>query len=650
MTSKKTQTSIAQPNFLEKPSLGLLSFIVIGITLAVYLSSINNGFTNWDDDKYITQNTSIQSVDFKKLFSSYEQGNYHPLTMLSYSLEYQFFKLNPKPYHATNILLHTLNSLLVLLFIWLLCKQKWVAFITAILFAIHPMHVESVAWISERKDVLYTFFYLSALCTYIVYLQKQSNKSAYYIVTLLLFVLAILSKGMAISFSVMLFVIDYFFDRKVTTKTFLEKLPFLLLALVFGAIAIMAQKSGNAIDDVAEYNFFERILFSSYALLTYLWKLILPIGLSCFYRYPAEATYLPFIFYIAPVIVFVIIYLIYKYKNTNRDLVFAFAFFFISIAMVIQVLPVGAAIVAERYTYISYIGLFFFIGRIGNNYIEINPKQFNVLIGLAFIVIAVYSIMSYQRTKVWKNSITLWTDAIEKDDSFPLAFNSRGDAYFVSENYVKAIPDFTSSIQLNYRTPDVYYKRGLARFRTQQYAAAVTDYDTVIILDNKFPDIYYSRGLANSNVGNYEQAIADYSLELKNNPNYAKVYNDRGVAYDNAGKLNDALSDYTQAIAHDSTSVKAYFNRANVYFKQSDFVNALKDYNTVIRKDSTYADAYNNRGSVYGNLGKLNEAINDYTKAIVLNPKLKGAYANRARVYEMTKEFEKAKKDFEKIK
>jgi predicted PurR-regulated permease PerM len=154
----KSQLKVGAKPTLSARFFLITAFILIIIITAIYYKSLNNQLTNLDDDFYITNNAGITTLNIKSIFSSYVQGNYHPLTMLSYCLEYKYAQLNPKIYHTTNLVLHLLNTLLVFIFIWLLSKQQWVAFITALLFGIHPMHVESVAWVSERKDVLYSFF------------------------------------------------------------------------------------------------------------------------------------------------------------------------------------------------------------------------------------------------------------------------------------------------------------------------------------------------------------------------------------------------------------------------------------------------------------------------------------------------------------
>nr|MBA3707110.1 hypothetical protein [Bacteroidota bacterium] len=332
MSEKKTQHNIKQAKTLAPPKSynKLLLLVLIIITTSIYLKSLNNQLTTWDDKNYLTENKDIRtlhgdSVNYtlKKTFSSYVMGNYHPLTMLSYCMEYAKYKLDPKPYHLTNFVFHLFNTLLVFCFIWLLTQQQWVAFITALLFSIHPMHVESVAWVAERKDVLYSFFYLSALCTYLVYLKKEKRKWILYVFVFLLFILGILSKAMTVSLPIAFLALDYFTGRKITMKVVLEKIPFIILSFIFGYIAIEAQKSVNALGDITHYNFLDRILFTSYGLIVYLSKMIFPINLSCFYDYPVkqDGVY-PAIFYIAPLLILTLVFLIYRSIRFSKDVVF----------------------------------------------------------------------------------------------------------------------------------------------------------------------------------------------------------------------------------------------------------------------------------------------------------------------------------------
>ena len=509
---------------------------LIIITTGIYFQSLNNQFTNWDDDKYITNNPAITtlhddsvSYTIKKSFTSYVMGNYHPITMLSYCIEYRYFKLNPKPYHIANLVLHLLNTLLVLAFIWLLSKQKWVAFIVALLFAIHPMHVESVAWVAERKDVLYTFFFFLALCSYLFYLKNNNRNHYYYVLTFVFFILSVLSKGMAICLPIAFFAIDYFLERKYTRKIILEKIPFIIIAIIFGLVSIEAQKSLQAVLDIQNYRVFDRILFSSYAVMMYFIKFFAPINLSNYYNYPLRYDgWYPTIFYIAPFIVIVILFFIYKSKKLGREYWFGFGFFFITIATVLQLLPVGGAIISDRYTYIPYIGLFFIIARLLNNVIENKNKQLDkykipvISIFIGFVLML--SVLTYKRTMVWKDSITLLSDAIGKSDIDPLMYMGRSQAYYLAGQYQKSIDDCNRFFALNHLYPDVlteagmYFNRGIAYYKYEKYKEALTDFNTIIQLQKDYPSALYFRGMVYSKLGDHHRAIEDFNVAKSSFP------------------------------------------------------------------------------------------------------------------------------------
>lgn len=497
------------------------SFILVLITTSIYYKSLSNDFVRWDDPEYVTRNPDIRTfhgdslnITFKNTFTSYVRGNYHPLTMLSYCVDYNMYKLNPKPYHRNNLILHILNTLLVFCFIWLLTQKKWVAVITALLFSVHPMHVESVAWISERKDVLYSFFYLAALCTYVLYLKKEKWKWLFYSMAFLLFFLGVISKAMAVSLPIVFIAIDYFSDRKINLKTILEKVPFIILAFIFGYIAIKAQESINAISTTTDYGLFDRILFTCYALVMYIWKFFAPFNLSCYYDYPVkqEGVY-PAIVYIAPLIILTFAFLIFRSIKFGKYVLFGIAFFLITIALVLQVLPVGGAIIADRYTYLPYIGLFFILAQWINNLLENRHEKLkdfkNISIVILTLVVVVFSYLTIQRCKVWKDTITLFTDAIEKFDESPQSFQARGDAYSIKKQYDKALVDFNRAIQLKHDYSDAYYNRGLVYYYLGQYEKAIDDCTSAIQYNPTLAIAYYNRAGYYFTLQKYQLALDD---------------------------------------------------------------------------------------------------------------------------------------------
>jgi len=560
--NKKITKPVAKPasakTKVERPFYLWLLPVLIVITAILYYPSLDNHLTNWDDNVNITDNPVIKAMHgdsvgyaLNKIFISPESVMYVPVTNLTYSFEYASFKLDARGYHRTNLLLHLLNILLVFYFIRLLTRQPWVAFITAVLFALHPMHVESVSWVAGRVDVLYSFFYLSALCTYLLYLKGDKRKWVYYTLTFVLFILSLGSKVMAVSLPVIFFAVDYFLARKWSLKIVLEKLPFLFMSFVFGITAIMLQKHDSN-TQALDYHFIERLMASFYAVFTYLWKLILPINLCCFYDSPvAQNGMYPIGFYIAPVVILLLGFAVYRSIRFTRDILFGTAFFLIGIAFILPVLPVRGTQLAERYSYMSYIGLFFIIAR-GINYLwDSKPGQFKshkfpITAGFAvFVLICAY--LSFERTKVWHDDLSLWEDAASKFNSSATILRKRGEAYFNSQQIDKAIPDFTRSIELKPDVPDAYYNRGISYINKARYLEAIKDFDRVVQLNANFMETYYNRGLAYHLQNKFAEAIKDYTSALNLAPNLAKAYNNRGIVYYNLGQYDKALDDQLKA-------------------------------------------------------------------------------------------------------
>ncbi len=355
-----------------------------------------------------------------------------------------------------------------------------------------------------------------------------------------------------------------------------------MLSFIFGYIAIEAQKTANALDTLPYYTFFDRILFIGYALMMYLWKLVAPINLSCFYNYPLKQDGIyPLIFYIAPVVILVLAFLIYKSMRFGKDVLFGFGFFFITIILVLQILPVGIAIIADRYTYLPYIGLFFILARWFNNLLENKSEKYKSLktpsVTALVLFIGLCCYLTFQRTKVWHDSITLWSDAIEKFNGASVPFKNRGIAYYRTKQYDKAIADLNSAIQLQYDDPEVYYNRGRIYSALGKYEEAINNYTSAILHRSKFTEAYYNRGLTYWKLGKYEEAINDYTSAILHNPKFANAYSNRGLAYYDLGKYEEAINDYTSAILHNPKFAVVYNNRANAYFTIQKFQPALED-------------------------------------------------------------------------
>ena len=387
---------------------------ILALTFLTYLPALSNGFTNWDDDKYILMNDAIKGLSAAHVrthFTQFFEGNYHPLSLLSLSLDHAIGGLDPFVYHLINLVFHLVNTALVYYVVLLVSGRLPIAAVAALLFGIHPMHVESVAWIAERKDVLYAFFFLVSLVAYIHYV--RTDKTRFFVWSVVLFLCSMLSKAMAVSLVVTLVALDVFLGRKLLSrKVLLEKVPFVLFALVLGWVAIVAQQSKGAVIE-GFLLWHQRLLVACYGLVQYVWKLMLPLGLSPFYAYPAvREGLLPSTFWFYPVIVLVLAGLVVASFRYSRLAVFGAVFFAVNVALVLQWFPVGSALMADRYVYVASIGFFLIVGTV---YDSLLGSRYPRLAGVALAVYtALLCVSTYRYTQIWKDDITLWNSVIAK--------------------------------------------------------------------------------------------------------------------------------------------------------------------------------------------------------------------------------------------
>jgi tetratricopeptide (TPR) repeat protein len=626
-------------------------FAILLITYIAYLPSLKNGFTNWDDNVYVPENVFIKSLkadNVKQIFNpdNHVSLNYHPVTILSLAIDYKLSGYNAKTYHTTNLIFHLLNTALVFVFIYFLTDKKTtVAAIVSILFGIHPMHVESVAWISERKDVLYVFFFLLALIAYLKYIEQQAKQKLLLLLVAIFFMLSVFSKAMGIVLPVILLLIDYYRNRKIDKMSLLEKLPFFALSVYFGLLAVNIQSNG-AIASFSVFTVWQRICFASYGIISYIFKLFLPVNLTCFYPYPNLVNnHMPVIFYIAPAVVLLLIGLTVYLVNKNKTLVFGFLFFLVSVAMVLQFVSVGKAIMAERYTYLSYIGLFFPIAMgyqwlLDSNENSVFPlKTATKLILAAMLVFFFYT--TFDRTKVWEDSDVLWTDAITKNPNNETAYTNRGSylinkkSYDIDKKVVeeieteRALSDFNISIKMNPTSAKVFTNRANIYGLKNQFELSLQDYTSAIALDSTDAEVYANRGVTYSIMQQYDNAIADYTKAMSMRNNFTVAKQNRAYAYVNSGKYDKAIAELNELINENNTILDYYIYRGVAFFNTGNYKAALDDNTSAININTQYNRAYYNRAATYEALKNFKAALQDALKAKDLGYTVSENYLNR---------------------
>jgi tetratricopeptide (TPR) repeat protein len=563
----------ATPNRLWLP-------LILLLTLIIFIPAFNNGFTNWDDPTYILDNPLIRQFNFdtiRSIFSEPYFGNYQPLHILSYAFEYQLYQLNPVGYHVTSVIMHLITTALVYRFIFLLCGNSNITIISTLLFGIHPMHVESIAWAAERKDMLYASFFLGALIMYLLYL-KSDQKLKYLIFAFLLFSLSILSKAMASSLPPVLILIDFYYKRKFNSKLVMEKIPFFALAIVFGLIsAITASTTGQV--SLHVFNLFERIIIANFNLLTYCFKLLIPFNFSAFYPYPQRVEgMLPFYFYIAPFIVIALAILIFKSVKKTRVIIFGAGFFVACIILVLQLFPVGPTIISERYTYLPSIGFFFVCGYFIDQIIRQKPGMKTAIYFVLSIYCLYLSVATYKRNDVWKDSISLWTNVLNQFPHVGTALNNIGNVYGKERGDLdKALEYFNKSIQYDPGYENAYANRGIVFCMKGNLTDGIRDFSKAIELKPGYYDALVNRGIAYYSMKEYDKSIADFNTLIATKPNDAVLLSHRGWSLLQAGKNEEALNDFNRSITIDSGNSLTFLRRSNAFYNLKLFKDAFND-------------------------------------------------------------------------
>ncbi|MGQ0829139.1 MAG: tetratricopeptide repeat protein [Bacteroidota bacterium] len=631
---------------------------ILVLTIIAYSSCINGDFIRgWDDGAYLFENDYLKALNGKNLkhiFTQEEQGNYHPLTMLSYAIEYQLFGMdNPVPYHINNLILHLLITAFVFYFIFLLTKNYFISFITMLLFGIHPIHVESVAWISERKDLLYTLFYLLSLINYIRYTSDNTQKKHLYY-SLLFFVISCLSKGMAVSLAGVIVLIDFFQNRKFDKRTIIEKLPFFAIAVFFGLLAVKMQ--GSSVQPDIPYTASERFRIVTYTVIAYFQKLIAPVNLCGFYPYPSkpENNTIASYFWFFPVAVAAIAALAFYSLKYTRIIFFSLGFFLITIFLVLQILPVGGASMADRYAYIPSIGFFLLMAYTLDKLVIFLKKNMKSATTIVYILFGMYCLWLPAKTfaycKVWDGSLNFYADVLAKYPTCLLMHYNRGNELYKDNRFDEALVDFVYNMQLDPKDYKPIQMVGAVYVKQQKYREAIGYFNRVLSMNDTIFDAYNNRATAYAMLNIHDSALTDFNKALALRPTNPDAVGNRALLLKNMKATEESsVESITEKIKKTPQDPKLYFQRGLQYYQRKEYDKALPDLDYAIKLDPVYTDALYYRAIIYDMQNRGEEAIAEYTKLIKINPKYDGAYNNRGIEYGKSGRLDLALKDFEAV-
>ena len=590
------------------------------LTFAIYLPALRNQFVNWDDDLYLLDNPCITHLGpefWRWAFFTFYGSNWHPVTWISHALDYAVWGWNPLGHHLTSIILHAINTSLVVLFTAKILgirkertpdppKPEFLAerfalvatAVTGIFFGLHPIHVESVVWISERKDLLCALFSLLAILSYVTGIMKESEltnrfgfSNRWYLFALGLFLLALLSKPMAVTLPFVLLILDWYPVHRIASyKTFLaaciEKIPFFVLSIISSIITFLAQSSGGSIVSVQSVPLTTRVVVGIRALIAYLGNIVAPIHLLPFYPYPRNVSLLspeyalPLFFAIA-----VSALVLFMAKREKLYLA-AWGYYIVTLLPVLGIVQVGGQFMADRFLYLPSLGPFMILGVIAAHISRAAGTIKGKILGAqlfcpfaAILLLAALSYVTIAQIGIWKTSVDLWSAVITtQPNPAPLAYYNRGQAFMNTGQIENAIRDYSAAITLNSFYQEAVYNRGIAYEKIGAFDLALRDYDRALELNPSNYQALNNQGTLYGKSGSYDLSIECFNRALAINPRYPESYFNRGLTFSLMGKSRDALDDFSHTINLNPQFAQAYFQRGNIYLQLDRKTDAIADF------------------------------------------------------------------------
>jgi tetratricopeptide (TPR) repeat protein len=587
---KKTNTAMVTHNnapngiFSNIRTELLICFFLVTVTFAVYWQVRSFAFVNYDDGQYITENQHVKNgLNYKSIhwaFSSYHAANWHPLTWLSHMLDIELYGLNPGAHHQTNLIFHIVNALLLFFAFRKMTSNLWQSGFVAALFAIHPLHVESVAWVAERKDVLSTFFWMLTMFSYARYAAHPGINR--YLPVVGFFILGLMAKPMLVTQPFVLLLLDFWPLRRMQFNAtaddghklqqrpqglliFWEKIPLFSLALASSVMTFLAQKSGDAVGSMNLYPLATRVANALVAYVKYIGKMIWPANLAVFYPYSESLPGWQIIG--AGVLLGLITFAAIRSFRQRPWFIVGWLWFLGTLVPVIGLVQVGLQAMADRYTYIPLIGVFIIVAW-GVPELLHRWRRKEKLLGLTAIsVIIMLGITSWLQTRYWENSHALFKHALNVTENNYLAHNALGNALKEQGKINEAMRHYLSALEIkpDYAAP--HYSMGHTLAEQGKLDDAINHFQKALQIKPDYAEVHDNLGYAFMMQGKIEQAILHYSEALRMKPDDAEIHNRLGLALVRQGQFDNAVIHFQKAV-----NLKADFIAAknNLYKAQSN--------------------------------------------------------------------------------
>jgi tetratricopeptide (TPR) repeat protein len=546
----------------ERRMVWVICLLLAAITFAVFGQTLRHGFVNYDDNRYVYENSTVTNgltgAGIAQAFAHGSLANWDPLTTLSHMLDCQIHGLQPGGHHLTDVLLHTASAVLLFFALRKLTGALWQSAFVAAVFAIHPLHVESVAWVSERKDTLSGFFFMLTLLTYAYYAQGPP-KLWRYLLLLVFYACGLMSKSMLITLPFVLLLLDYwplgrFPDlgakgRGIATvlrsRVVLEKLP--LLALTAGSCVVAMIMQGRAIKSFDEYPFGLRLANAMVSVANYIRQMFWPAGLAVFYPYPAQG--LPAVEVgVAALLLAGISIAAWRWRRTQPWLLTGWLWYVGMLVPVMGLVQIGAQAQADRYTYLPQIGLYAALTWLAWDFCRRRGVRREALVLAGMMAIAALGVVAFVQTSHWQDSESLWKHTLACTTDNAVAHNNLGSFEYQHGRNDEAAADFQKAVDIRPDFADAHCNLGSAFLQQRRVDDAITEFQKAVELQPGNPNYSGDLGAALLQKGRLDEAISAFQHSLAIRPDDYGVHNNLGVALFHAGRLDEAAEHILKAL------------------------------------------------------------------------------------------------------
>jgi tetratricopeptide (TPR) repeat protein len=620
----------------------LACLALAAVTLAVFWGARQGQFVNYDDPAYITSNQEIQhgltARSVRWAFQTGAASNWHPLTWLSHLADVELYGMEPAGHHLTSVVLHAINGALLFLILRNMTGAFWRSLLVAALFALHPLRVESVVWVSERKDVLSTFFWMLTVWAYLRYAEefkvcnpesfrgKSSKFKVFYALGLLFFACGLMSKPMLVTLPLVLLLLDYWPLQRLqrgAAGLITEKIPFFILAAASSVVTVVVQRRGGAVSSLAGVPLGARVGNAFVAYARYLAKIFWPVRLSPLYPHPG---YWPWwkiagaVLLLAAITAWVI-----RRARAQPYLAVGWFWFVVMLAPTIGLLQVGIQSMADRYSYVASVGVLIML--VWGAYDWMGTRRW--LLGTAAtLAVGACVILTPRQVAYWRTSETLFLHAVEVTDNNYLAYNNLGFDLSNRGETERAMVYFQKSLEINSNYDEAHNNLGYALAALGRYKEATNEYIKALSLNPQLTEAHNNLGIALGDLGFPEAGIHEYQVALEENPRHAGAHNNYGVALATQGKLDQAIAQFRLAVACQENYLSAHSDLGNALAMKGDLPGAILEYEFCLRSDPKDARVHNNLGNALAQQGKLEEAAAHYRLALSLKPENPEAHFN----------------------